>query len=206
VPLLFYKLFSSPTAIAELKCGETVIDLGSGGGFDCFLAARQVGPTGHIIGVDMTPEMISKARLNPAKGGHLLNVEFRLGEIEHLPVANNIAHVVISNCVLNLSTNKAQVLREASRVLKVGGRLAISDVVATSPLPQEIKNDLELYKGCMAGAVPLKELEESLRDAGFRDISIVVNKASRNYIEGWSHSQSGVQNFVASAPIRAIKS
>jgi arsenite methyltransferase len=153
----------------------------------------------------MTPEMISKARLNAAKGRHL-NVEFRLGEIEHLPVANNIADVIISNCVLNLSTNKPQVLKEAARVLKVRGRLAISDIVATSPLPQEIKNDLALHSGCMAGATPLQELEECLRDAGFIDISIVVNKASRNFIEKWSYAQSGVENFVASATIRAIKS
>lgn len=140
----------NPTALAALKQGETVVDLGSGGGFDCFLASKRVGPSGHVIGVDMTPEMISKSRKNAEKGNYN-TVEFRLGEIEHLPVADGIADVVISNCVLNLSTDKPQVLRECARVLKKGGRIAISDIVATSELPEEIKKDLELYSGCMAG-------------------------------------------------------
>lgn len=140
----------NPTALAALKPGETVVDLGSGGGFDCFLAMRRVGPTGHVIGVDMTPEMISKARGN-AKKANYSNVEFRLGEIEHLPVADNSVDVIISNCVINLATDKFQVLRECSRILKQGGRVAISDIVATSELPEHIKKDLELYSGCMAG-------------------------------------------------------
>ncbi len=142
----------NPQAIAALKPGEVVLDLGSGGGFDCFLAARQVGEHGKVIGVDMTPEMITKARLNAAKGG-FTNTEFRLGEIEYLPVANETVDVIISNCVINLSPNKTQVLKEAFRVLKSGGRLAVSDIVTTAELPSEIKNDIEaIYSGCVSGA------------------------------------------------------
>lgn len=151
----------------------------------------------------MTHEMLNKARLNGKKGGHT-NVEFRLGEIEHLPVADNTVDVIISNCVINLSTDKPQVIREAARVLKSGGRLAISDIVATSPLPEEIKKDLELYSGCMAGATPIEELKESLKSAGFVNISINVKEASRNFIKNWSYDK-GAENYVASAIIEAIK-
>jgi ubiquinone/menaquinone biosynthesis C-methylase UbiE len=193
----------NPTAIAALKEGEIVLDLGSGGGFDCFLAARKVGKTGRVIGVDMTPEMLQKARLNAKKGGHE-NVEFRLGEIEHLPVADNSVNVVISNCVLNLSTDKPQVLREAYRVLKPGGRLAVSDIVATEELPDHIKKNLELYSGCMAGATPIKVLQESLDEAGFIHVSINVKEASRQFIKKWSYD-SGAENYVASATIEGIK-
>lgn len=196
--------FYSPTAIAALKPGEIVVDLGSGGGFDCFLASRRVGHTGSVIGVDMTPEMLHKARLNAKKGGYQ-NVSFRLGEIEHLPIGDNTTDVIISNCVINLSTDKGQVIREAARILRQGGRLAISDIVATSPLPEEIKKDLELYNGCMAGATPVDDLKEHLKSAGFTNISIKINETSRQFIEKWSYYDSGAQNYVASASIEAIK-
>lgn len=192
----------NPTAIAGLKAGETVLDLGSGGGFDCFLAARQLAGTGRVIGVDMTPEMITKARLNAQKGGYK-NVEFRLGEIEHLPVENSSIDVIISNCVINLSTNKPQVFKEAARVLKPGGRLIISDLVATSPLPENIKRDLALYNGCMAGATPIEELKQALKDAGLENIKIDVKEESRSFIKDWSTS--GVENYVASAVIEAYR-
>jgi ubiquinone/menaquinone biosynthesis C-methylase UbiE len=156
----------NPQAIAALKPGETVLDLGSGAGFDCFLAARQVGPAGHVIGVDMTPEMIRRARDNAAKAG-LANVEFRLGEIEYLPVADASVDVVISNCVINLSPEKLQVFREAFRVLRPGGRLALSDIVATAELPAAVRDDLTLFTGCMAGAAHIDELEQMLSEVGF---------------------------------------
>jgi len=151
----------NPTAIAALKPDEVVLDLGSGGGFDCFLAAKKVGPTGKVIGVDMTPSMISKSRLNAEKGKYA-NVEFRLGEIENLPVADNSVDVIISNCVINLSTNKPRVFAEMHRVLKPGGRLAISDMVASGPLPEKVKNDLALYAGCIAGALSVEEATKLL--------------------------------------------
>ena len=192
----------NPTAIAGLKAGETVLDLGSGGGFDCFLAARKLAGTGRVIGVDMTPEMLMKARLNAQNGGYT-NVEFRLGEIEHLPIENNSIDVIISNCVVNLSTDKPQVFKEAARVLKPGGRLIISDLVATSPLPENIKRDLALYKGCMAGATLIEELKQALSAAGLENIKIDVKEESRTFIKDWSTS--GVENYVASATIEAYK-
>lgn len=194
----------NPTAIASLKPGEVVLDLGSGGGFDCFLAARQVGETGHVIGVDMTPEMISKARKNAAKSQYT-NVEFRLGEIEALPVADASIDVIISNCVINLSTNKAQVFKEAARALKPGGRLAVSDIVATAVLPEHIKNDLALYSGCMAGASSIDELKQAMQAAGFEHINVNVREASRTFIKGWAAVDSGVENYVASASIEGVK-
>ena len=151
----------NPQAIAALKPGRRVLDLGSGGGFDCFLAARQVGESGRVIGVDMTAEMVAKARENAGEAGYV-NVEFRLGEIEHLPVADASVDVIISNCVINLSPDKGQVFREAFRVLRPGGRLAISDVVATAPMPDEIRKDLALYAGCLAGAAAIDHLEAML--------------------------------------------
>ncbi|MEC2078742.1 arsenite methyltransferase, partial [Metabacillus fastidiosus] len=146
----------NPQAIADLKEGETVLDLGSGGGFDCFLAAPKVGVNGKVIGVDMTPEMITKARTNAEKP-QFKHVEFRLGEIEHLPVADSTVDVIISNCVINLSPNKEQVFKETYRVLKKGGRLAISDIVLSAELPVEMKENMKLYSGCIAGASPIQE-------------------------------------------------
>ncbi len=193
----------NPRAIASLRPGEVVIDLGSGGGFDAFLAAREVGSQGRVIGVDMTPAMISKARENAVKGG-FDNVEFRLGEIEYLPVADNTADVIISNCVINLSPDKPAVFREAFRVLKPGGRLAISDVVASIALPDALRNDLQLYAGCMAGASMIDELEGFMRAAGFERIRIEPKDESREFIRDWAPGR-GVEDYVISATIEAVK-
>lgn len=193
----------NPQAIAALKPGETVLDLGSGGGFDCFLAARQVGETGRVIGVDMTPDMISKARANAARSG-LGNVEFRLGEIEHLPVADVSVDVILSNCVVNLSPDKAQVYREAFRVLRPGGRLAISDVVAVKPLPAAVMDNLEAYCGCLAGAATPAALEEILAGAGFVEVDIRVKEESRALIADWFPG-SGAEEHVRSAEVSARK-
>ena len=193
----------NPQAIAALKPGETVLDLGCGGGFDCFLAAQRVGQTGRVIGVDMTPEMVSKARAN-ARQGQYANVEFRLGEIEALPVADGIADVIISNCVINLSPEKARVFREAFRVLKPGGRLAISDIVATAEMPEEIRNNLALLSGCVSGASSIDAIEQMLGDAGFEQITIRCNEASRELIKAWAPGQ-GIEDYVVSATIEAIK-
>lgn len=193
----------NPHAIASLKEGETVLDLGSGGGFDCFLAAQAVGETGRVIGVDVTPEMVSKARQNVASVG-FKNIEFRLGEIENLPVADASVDVIISNCVINLSPEKPRVFREALRVLKPGGRLAISDVVATAQLPDEMKKDLALYAGCVAGAASIDELEDMLRKAGFTHIRIQPKDESREFIRDWAPGMR-VEDFVVSAAIEAVK-
>ena len=193
----------NPRAIASLKAGEVVVDLGSGGGFDAFLASQEVGAGGHVIGVDMTPTMISKARGNADKG-HYSNVEFRLGEIEHLPVADNTADIIISNCVINLSPNKAQVFREAFRILKPGGRLAISDVVATAEMPQEMKNDPALYAGCMAGASTIEEIKQYLLEAGFENALVVPKDESREFIRDWAPGR-GVEDYVVSACIEGVK-
>lgn len=193
----------NPHAIASLKEGETVLDLGSGGGFDCFLAAQAVGETGRVIGVDVTPEMVSKARQNVASVG-FKNIEFRLGEIENLPVADASVDVIISNCVINLSPEKPRVFREALRVLKPGGRLAISDVVATAQLPDEMKKDLALYAGCVAGAASIDELVDVLRKAGFTHIRIQPKDESREFIRDWAPGMR-VEDFVVSATIEAVK-
>ena len=193
----------NPRAIAGLSSGETVVDLGSGGGFDAFLAAREVGETGKVIGVDMTPTMISKARDNANKA-NFENVEFRLGEIEFLPVADNSVDVIISNCVINLSPNKAQVFSDACRILKSGGRLAISDVVASCEMPEEMKNDPALYAGCMAGASLIGELESYMQDAGFKDIKITPKDDSKDFIKDWAPDKN-VTDYVLSAHIEAIK-
>ncbi len=193
----------NPQAIAALKPGETVLDLGSGGGFDCFLAAQQVGDAGMVIGVDMTPDMLSKARRNAHNGGYH-NVEFRLGEIEHLPVADDSVDVIISNCVINLSPAKQQVFHDSFRVLKPGGRLAISDIVATAVLPEEIKRDLALYSGCMAGASQIAELEEMMRSVGFKQVNIAPKDASRSFIREWAPGRN-IEDFVVSAQIEAVK-
>jgi SAM-dependent methyltransferase len=163
----------NPTAIASLKSGETVLDLGSGAGFDCFLAASKVGATGKVIGVDMTPEMIEKAKMN-AQNNHIKNVEFRLGEIENLPLDANSVDVVISNCVINLSADKAQVAKEMFRVLKKDGRIAISDIALLKPLPPKIRKSIDAYVGCVSGAVLIAEYKKMLEDAEFKNIQITV--------------------------------
>ena len=161
----------NPLAIALLKQGEIVIDLGSGAGFDCFLAAKKVGRSGRVIGVDMTPDMLDKARDNALKGGYE-NVEFRLGEIENLPVADNSADIIISNCVINLSTDKARVFKEAFRVLKPGGRISVSDIVLTRELPGKIISSVSAYIGCLSGATLKDGYLKTIKDAGFTDIRV----------------------------------
>jgi len=161
----------NPTALASLIPGEVVLDLGSGAGFDVLIASRKVGPKGRVIGIDMTPEMITKARANADKVG-ATNVEFRLGEIENLPVADGSVDVVISNCVINLSPDKARVFREIARVLKPGGRVAVSDLVLLRPLPEEVRQDVVAYIGCVAGAVLVDEYVEHLRAAGLGEVTV----------------------------------
>ena len=193
----------NPQAIASLREGETVLDLGSGAGFDCFLAARQVGPTGKVIGVDMTPEMIAKARANAAKVG-ATNVEFRLGEIERLPVADGTVDVILSNCVVNLSPDKAAVFREAARVLKPGGRIAIADVLATAPLPDALRREIGLLAGCVAGAATVDEVSAMLRAAGLTAVNVQVRPESRAFIREWFPG-TGAEDYVASATIEAVR-
>lgn len=193
----------NPQAIAALQPGETVLDLGSGAGFDAFLAARAVGEQGKVIGVDMTPEMIAKARANAQKGGYA-NVEFRHGQIENLPVDDNSIDAIISNCVINLSPEKARVFADAFRVLKPGGRLAISDIVASAELPAEARQDLALYTGCMAGASSIDALETMMRDAGFSEIAIRPKDESREFIRTWAPGR-GIEDYVVSATIEARK-
>ncbi|WP_346334978.1 arsenite methyltransferase [Prosthecobacter sp. SYSU 5D2] len=193
----------NPHAIAALQAGQTVLDLGSGAGFDVFLAARAVGPAGRVIGVDMTPVMISKARENALKTG-LENTDFRLGEIEHLPVADATVDVILSNCVINLSPDKGQVFAEAARVLKPGGRLAISDVVALKPVPEEMRTDMLLYAGCASGAAEIAELEKLLGEAGFENIRITPKPESREVIRDWFPGK-GLEELFASATLEAVK-
>lgn len=194
----------NPQAIAALKPGEVVLDLGSGGGFDCFLASRQVGETGRVIGVDMTPEMVSRARHNADKGG-FSNTEFRLGEIEYLPIPDQTVDVIMSNCVINLSPDKQRVFDEAYRVLQSGGRLAISDVVMTVELPEHIKNDLDqMYSGCISGASSIDELKTMLTQSGFRDVVIEPKDESRAFIKDWVPGQQ-IENYIVSAVIQGVK-
>jgi len=162
----------NPVALASLQEGEVVLDLGSGAGFDCFLAANKVGKTGKVIGVDMTPEMVEKARENARKGDYE-NIEFRLGEIENLPVADNHVDAIISNCVINLSPDKRKVFQEAFRVLKPGGRLMVSDMVMVSELPDSIKSSVAAYIGCLAGAIMQNEYLKGIESAGFNQVSII---------------------------------
>jgi SAM-dependent methyltransferase len=193
----------NPQAIAELQAGEVVVDLGSGGGFDAFLAARAVGPTGRVIGVDGSSDMIALARGNAAKQG-TTNVEFRLGEIEHLPLPDASADVVISNCVVNLAPDKRAVYAEALRVLRPGGRIAISDVVALGPMPAQLADDVAAHCGCVAGAARVDEVVEILGGLGFTDVSVTPDPASAEVIAGWAPGR-GFEKLVASAQIRAIK-
>ena len=193
----------NPQAIADMKAGEVVVDLGAGAGFDAFLAAGAVGPTGHVIGIDMTHEMLAKARGNAVKGGYA-NVEFRLGEIVFLPLPNDLADVIISNCVINLSPNKPQVLREAFRALKPGGRLAISDVVATAPFPADFDDDDHLLSGCVTGASLVDDLQTWMEDAGFTQVLIDVKEDSREGIADWAPGR-GIEKYVVSAIITAKK-
>jgi SAM-dependent methyltransferase len=193
----------NPVAIASLKPGQTVVDFGSGAGVDCFLAAKQVGEEGRVIGVDMTPDMVSKARANAEKAG-IKNVEFRLGEIEHLPVADNSVDIIISNCVINLSPDKPNVYRDAFRVLKPGGRLSISDIVATVPLPDDIQQNMALVTACVGGAATMEETEGMLREAGFESIRITPKEESREIIRKCAPG-TNVDDYVVSAYIEAEK-
>lgn len=190
----------NPTALATLRPGEVVVDLGSGAGIDCFLAAKKVGPDGRVIGVDMTPDMVAKARGN-ARASGATNVEFRLGEIEHLPVADRSVDVVISNCVVNLVPDKGPVYRDTYRVLRPGGRLAISDVVATRPITAEERGDLALWSSCSSGALEVPEIETALRAAGFEGIEIALRGPAET-----PASLDGQRSLgVVPADIRAVK-
>jgi SAM-dependent methyltransferase len=180
----------NPTAIAALQPGETVLDLGSGGGIDCFLAAKMVGPSGQVYGVDMTPEMLALARKNAATVG-ATNVEFRLGEIENLPIDTESVDVIISNCVINLSPDKPQVFREAFRVLRPGGRLQVSDIVWTKPVPDDVKGDMEQWAGCIAGAVEERDYLAYIAAAGFSDITSLASE----YADGRGLASASVVAF-----------
>ncbi|WP_458187073.1 arsenite methyltransferase [Haladaptatus sp. NG-WS-4] len=193
----------NPNAIASLETGETVLDLGSGAGFDCFLAAQEVDTSGQVIGVDMTPEMIEKARENVVKN-EASNVEFRLGEIEHLPVSDETVDVIISNCVVNLSPDKPQVFREAYRVLRPGGRLAVSDVVMTAPIPDAVRRDPESVAACVGGASTVEELREMLAAAGFVDVTITPKEESEEFIREWDDSLD-LDEYIVSAAITGRK-
>lgn len=208
----------NPVALASLQEGETVLDLGSGAGFDSFLAAIKVGEKGKVIGVDMTPEMIKKARENAQKGGYK-NVEFMLGEIEDLPIPENSVDMVISNCVINLSPDKDKVFREAYRVLKPGGRFMISDIVLLKELPKSIKESMDAYIGCVAGALEKDEYLKKIRTAGFEDVRVIdetifpvefltndptINKINEN-LEELSKKLEDISNSVVSIKISGIK-
>lgn len=193
----------NPLAIASIRPGETVLDLGSGAGFDCFLAARQLAGTGRVIGVDFAAPMIAKARANAAKAGYA-NVEFRPGEIEALPVDDASVDLIISNCVINLSPEKPRVFREAFRVLKPGGRISVADIVATQPVPPAIARQLSAIGACVGGAAPVEDLRAMLAGAGFERIGIAVRESSREYIRHWTR-EAAAGDFVASALITAYK-
>jgi SAM-dependent methyltransferase len=193
----------NPLSFARLQPGEVVVDLGSGGGIDCFLASKAVGPAGSVIGVDMTPQMLAKVRKNADSGGYA-NVEFRLGEIENLPIPDQTADAVISNCVINLSTDKRRVYREAFRVLKTGGRFAVADMAAIAPLPKALKEDVAAYTGCISGAASVEEIKEWLTAAGFQRVEVKIKRKSSEFIRSDAHGK--LDNYVASADITAWKS
>jgi SAM-dependent methyltransferase len=193
----------NPVALASLQPGQTVLDLGAGAGFDAFIAARAVGPAGRVIGVDMTPEMVAKARANGRNGGYS-RVEFRLGEIEALPVADASVDVIISNCVINLCPDKRPVYREAFRALRPGGRLAVSDVVAREELPANVRRDLALHSGCLAGATVLSDLTQILVESGFTDIVIRPKGNSDEVITSWE-AKRGFEKQVFAAEVTATK-
>jgi len=178
----------NPVALASLSEGETVLDMGSGAGFDCFLASDRVGPSGKVIGVDITSEMVEKARANSRKGGYA-NIDFRQGDLENMPVADNYVDVVISNCVINLIPNKRMAFREAFRVLKPGGRLAVSDVVLLKELPEFVKSSTEAYIGCLAGAIMKDDYLDIIKSIGFRDVRVVAE--SRFPVESLISERSG---------------
>lgn len=185
----------NPTTLASLKEGEVVLDLGAGGGIDCFLAAAAVGKAGRVIGVDMTPEMLHRARDNARNGGYD-NVEFRLGEIENLPVADSTVDAVISNCVINLSPDKARVFGEAYRVLKSGGRVMVSDIVLTKELPEDVRSSLAAYAGCVAGALLKEDYLATMAGAGFKDVEIASEQPS---------GSGEIKGAILSVSIRAFK-
>jgi len=193
----------SPLAFASVKPGDVVLDLGSGGGIDCFVARKLVGETGSVIGVDMTPEMIELSRKNLRKVGYT-NIDFRLGEIEHLPVSDGSVDVVISNCVVNLSLDKQQVFNETYRVLKSGGRLAISDIVATAEFPDEMQEDLKMLAGCVAGAEHYLVIRQMLEKSGFSEIRLCSKDSSKEILDNWV-PDGNLEDFVASYMIEATK-
>ena len=208
----------NPTALASIKAGETVLDLGSGAGFDCFLASNKVGPEGRVIGVDMTDEMVARARDNASKGGYK-NVEFRQGEIENLPVEDNTVDVIISNCVINLVPNKENAFKEAFRVLKPGGRLMVSDIVLLKKLPDCVKESIEAYVGCVAGAATKDRYLGAIKSAGFGDVTVIdeslfpldcmtndpTGQAILKSLEATPEQLNEVQNSISSIKVGAFK-
>lgn len=193
----------NPTAFASLRSGETVLDLGSGAGIDAFLAAKSVGESGQVIGVDMTAEMVERARANAASAG-VSNVEFRLGEIEHLPVADDSVDCIMSNCVVNLAPDKQQVFNEAYRVLKPGGRLAISDILAEKPIPGVLLSSVQAHIGCIAGAATIDETVQMLKEAGFTEVVVNREPNSKSFIREWM-PELRLDEWVVSAKIQAVK-
>lgn len=192
----------NPVALASLKEGDVVLDLGSGAGFDAFLAAKRVGRSGRVIGVDMTPEMIARAKENAGKGGYS-NVEFRLGEIENLPVEDNSISVIISNCVINLSPDKEAVFKDAYRVLRSGGRLMVSDLVLTGDLSKELRDSIEAYVGCLAGAIKKEEYLKFMTMAGFKDVKVISE--SSYPVGAMFDNLNGAQDAIASVKVSAVK-
>jgi SAM-dependent methyltransferase len=190
----------NPLGHAEVKPGETILDLGSGAGIDVFLASRDTGPTGHVIGVDMTPSMVSRARANAAKGG-FQNVEFRLGEIENLPVADGAVDVIISNCVINLSPDKPRVFAEALRALRPGGRAVVSDLVLVKPLPESVRNSVEAYVGCVAGASMKDEYLSMMRAAGFERVEVL----EQSQYGAAAYGEEGETARATSEAVRSVK-